>query len=729
METFDYNYQQIQIPYYLPIPQNPINGIKEKHIQQYNISPEYYPNIETQAYPLNTDELFLPNNIYENNQTVNINNPIENNNINNIYLLNNKQNKKIPKDGNIVKTPKDNTKRKKIIKNKFALKNEKLNKIHNVHVVINENELYDDNNNNKNNNEKQPIDNYKKYNNDVGKLQTTKWNKNFNMKIRTDDINSKDNNPYHFNYLKTTENNLYEYNPKIKTVKKNSLKTIDRIKKNNLISISDAHMNKKNENIKQSNSNNKSINKPKISNKSNNKQKINKKKSITNKEPNKSKILNKNLSTYRINKKRDSNFCVIINKKKLEMFSSFKNLHNKTKNTIEENKNENKSSKFKEKMKKIINLEKNYGRLYSPQLTNPNYINNTKSPKEILKTREKLKNKSINTKIKKTLNRNVSYNIDTNCSIEKKNNFNNNNNKASSSRIFPNKKSDISQKKNFFKGKKSIDLTQEKKPKNIIKKQYSLRLSKPNENEEIKNKYNINTYTLTGKTRKKMIYSRINNDSEFKNVVTNQKKKFFSFMKKIHNNNKYRGDSLLEEKNDMNNKTYKGFSTSKKLEEIKKKYKFYPHSKEKKSLLKDKNKIIDYIGESNIRSRLKYSMNLMELEKEDEIQKFNLTELIPQNTFNSNKEEENPFIKNEDKNTKEKKVSKIIEKDEESIEDNEKNENNEGNDNDVLNHKSFILDLNNIIPINEKKLRDTIGESQLTNSNNNIKKIIKKSDK
>ena len=118
--------------------------------------------------------------------------------------------------------------------------------------------------------------------------------------------------------------------------------------------------------------------------------------------------------------------------------------------------------------------EKNYGRLYSPQLTNPNYINNTKSPKEILKTREKLKNKSINTKIKKTLNRNVSYNIDTNCSIEKKYNFNNNNNKASSSRIFPNKKSDISQKKNFFKGKKSIDLTQEKKQKNIIKKQYSL---------------------------------------------------------------------------------------------------------------------------------------------------------------------------------------------------------------------------------------------------------------
>ena len=80
------------------------------------------------------------------------------------------------------------------------------------------------------------------------------------------------------------------------------------------------------------------------------------------------------------------------------------------------------------------------------------------------------------------------------------------------------------------------------------------------------------------------------------------------------------------------------------------------------------------------------------------------------------------------KTLKKKKIQKI-EKDEESIEDNEKNENNEGNDNDVLNHKSFILDLNNIIPINEKKLRDTIGESQLTNSNNNIKKIIKKSDK
>ena len=75
-------------------------------------------------------------------------------------------------------------------------------------------------------------------------------------------------------------------------------------------------------------------------------------------------------------------------------------------------------------------------------------------------------------------------------------------------------------------------MTQEKKPKNIIKKQYSLRLSKPNENEEIKNKYNINTYTLTGKTRKKMIYSRLNNDSEFKNIVTNQKKKNFFFYEK-----------------------------------------------------------------------------------------------------------------------------------------------------------------------------------------------------
>ena len=56
-----------------------------------------------------------------------------------------------------------------------------------------------------------------------------------------------------------------------KTIKKQTQKL------KNLISISDAHMNKKNENIKQSNSNNKSINKPKISNKSNNKDKKKKK--------------------------------------------------------------------------------------------------------------------------------------------------------------------------------------------------------------------------------------------------------------------------------------------------------------------------------------------------------------------------------------------------------------------------------------------------------------------
>ena len=37
-------------------------------------------------------------------------------------------------------------------------------------------------------------------------------------------------------------------------------------------------------------------------------------------------------------------------------------------------------------------------------------------------------------------------------------------------------------------------------------------------------------------------------------------------------------DKLSEDKNDMHNKSYKGFSSIKKLEEIKKKYKFFPHT-------------------------------------------------------------------------------------------------------------------------------------------------------
>ena len=156
---------------------------------------------------------------------------------------------------------------------------------------------------------------------------------------------------------------------------------------------------------------------------------------------------------------------------------------------------------------------------------------------------------------------------------------------------------------------------------------------------------------------------------------------------------------LSDEKFDMHNKSYKGFSSVKKLEEIKKKYKFYPHNKESKNKFKDKN--IDYTSESNGFVKLINSMNL---NKSSEVKDLNLTEFLPQKSINKTDEDyeyHNKINENEENNIK------IIEKEEEKEEENEIDEIKEENENDILNRKSFILDLNNVIPINEKQLRAT----------------------
>jgi hypothetical protein len=198
-------------------------------------------------------------------------------------------------------------------------------------------------------------------------------------------------------------------------------------------------------------------------------------------------------------------------------------------------------------------------------------------------------------------------------------------------------------------------------------------------------------------SRKKIIYSRANNSKEKKEIIVNQKKNLYSFMKKTHKKISHHSqEKLSEDKIDMHNKSYKGFSSIKKLEEIKKKYKFFPHTKEKKNTLKEKN--IDYIGESNIFSTL---INSMDLTKSNDVMNLNLTEVIPQKTT---KHEE--------------------EKDEIKILENEEEEKNEENDkDDILNRKSFILDLNNVIPINENQLRDTMNKQPLTKISINTNKI------
>ena len=56
---------------------------------------------------------------------------------------------------------------------------------------------------------------------------------------------------------------------------------------------------------------------------------------------------------------------------------------------------------------------------------------------------------------------------------------------------------------------------------------------------------------------------------------------------------------------------------------------------------------------------------------------------------------------------------KIIENDEDKVD--------EETEEDVLNHKSFILNLNNVIPINEMKLKETINNEKTVINNKNKK--------
>jgi hypothetical protein len=61
-----------------------------------------------------------------------------------------------------------------------------------------------------------------------------------------------------------------------------------------------------------------------------------------------------------------------------------------------------------------------------------------------------------------------------------------------------------------------------------------------------------------------------------------------------------------------------------------------------------------------------------------------------------------------------------VEEKKENREENEDENKEEGEEN-ILNHKSFILDLNNTIPINEKQLKDAFNNQSIIKSNNNVK--------
>ena len=701
MDTYiNYNYQQIQIPNNYPIYENSINQLQSKYIILSNNNPNNFQPYEIKPYIHNPNEINILNNIYniQSTKLTEINLPLEN------YYINNNRSTmvKIPEDKNsyIDKIPKDNLKGK----HNSSKQKYNFNKINRIKILLNDYELKEkkEKKENQENQEKQPKDNYKKYLNKVEVTHNKIKNKNLNIKININDNNfteiNNNNISYQKNYLKTNENKPKEYNNPIKASKHNSIRTIECIKKNNLISINDTASNNK-KNTKSSN-----LKEIKI-NHNNNITNMSKQKSTNelrpkiNKQKKENKKLDKNYSTNKVStikdnerKRSDSNFASLISRKKLKMFSIFKQINN----TYEENNN----SKIKQERMTIpknnlanknkkIQLNTNFGRLYSPQLTSVSQIGN-KNQNEIQKKKEIIKRKNTNINVNKEFKRNISYNIDTDISPSdtKK--------KFSSNTYLTERKNKNLSNQNFFNKKKNV--TTKSGGGKIIRKQLSLRDSKYINTEE-NNKNNNKSYSRNTMrfSRKKIIYSRANNSKEKKEIIVNQKKNLYSFMKKTHKKISHHSqEKLSEDKIDMHNKSYKGFSSIKKLEEIKKKYKFFPHTKEKKNTLKEKN--IDYIGESNIFSTL---INSMDLTKSNDVMNLNLTEVIPQKTT---KHEE--------------------EKDEIKILENEEEEKNEENDkDDILNRKSFILDLNNVIPINENQLRDTMNKQPLTKISINTNKI------
>ena len=701
MDTYiNYNYQQIQIPNNYPIYENSINQLQSKYIILSNNNPNNFQPYEIKPYIHNPNEINILNNIYniQSTKLTEINLPLEN------YYINNNRSTmvKIPEDKNsyIDKIPKDNLKGK----HNSSKQKYNFNKINRIKILLNDYELKEkkEKKENQENQEKQPKDNYKKYLNKVEVTKNKIKNKNLNIKININDNNfteiNNNNISYQKNYLKTNENKPKQYNNPIKASKHNSIRTIECIKKNNLISINDTASNNK-KNTKSSN-----LKEIKI-NPNNNITNMSKQKSTNelrpkiNKQKKENKKLDKNYSTNKVStikdnerKRSDSNFASLISRKKLKMFSIFKQINN----TYEENNN----SKIKQERMTIpknnlanknkkIQLNTNFGRLYSPQLTSVSQIGN-KNQNEIQKKKEIIKRKNTNINVNKEFKRNISYNIDTDISPSdtKK--------KFSSNTYLTERKNKNLSNQNFFNKKKNV--TTKSGGGKIIRKQLSLRDSKYINTEE-NNKNNNKSYSRNTMrfSRKKIIYSRANNSKEKKEIIVNQKKNLYSFMKKTHKKiSDHSQEKLSEDKIDMHNKSYKGFSSIKKLEEIKKKYKFFPHTKEKKNTLKEKN--IDYIGESNIFSTL---INSMDLTKSNDVMNLNLTEVIPQKTT---KHEE--------------------EKDEIKILENEEEEKNEENDkDDILNRKSFILDLNNVIPINENQLRDTMNKQPLTKISINTNKI------
>ena len=271
---------------------------------------------------------------------------------------------------------------------------------------------------------------------------------------------------------------------------------------------------------------------------------------------------------------------------------------------------------------------------------------------------------------------------------------------------------DISNSKTFINYMNNSNQTSTKNiNKTINYKNYLNWRNSTYKNDSPKFRYNNKLNNRTTRIiKKKVVYSRYSNKEKF--GFFKQKKNLFSFNKRTYSKRTLQRCNTSEEKKFIyNNASFRGFSSSKKLEEIKKKYKFRPKSKEKKNNLKERN--INYIGESKGFSQLISSANLIDDNLEEE--KYNINTIRCFNNKENDKNKENKFNNKEEKinNDSDKKINK---KDSKNIYmDSAK----KSDENDLINNKSFILDLNNVIPINGKEPEILDNKTILSNKGNN----------
>ena len=384
--------------------------------------------------------------------------------------------------------------------------------------------------------------------------------------------------------------------------------------------------------------------------------KIPQNKATTIKKKDEKKKLDKNYSYNTINKLSNKKFSTIIHDRKNKIFST-KQL------PIQEFANKTPSHNLnqeKKEQKYIVGI----------------IINNLQTPKANTKNNIKDIGFNFNGKSEKIEKIFKNERNDFSFGINKMFTYQNHNfieNKSSKNRIEPLKELYSNS------SKKMTILHQNYNVKKVIRKQLKLDLDNSNERQI------LNKIKETSPSVRKSLYSNL---TFLSTKIINRHYRISRLNEKLNTSNqnsKKLGintsfNGRFNKSKDMNQRYMnKGFSSTKKLNEIKKKYKFEPQTKEKKNYLKEKN--INYIEESKTVNKILNSSKSLNFDYLVSFEKNNLSE----------------------KDDKKKEVKE--------------NEESEPFDNESINNKSFILNLNNIIPIHNSEYVESIIKTSLLNEN------------